>query len=399
MKTIHVAIQASSTSWMGGRDICMNPIDGQPVIYWTIRNVLENFGDVSVTIVAPGFDKDGELNDIASQFRDKGVKITYGYDDSPLERLIAAFSSLQDDAHILRVDGLNFAFNPANAKAMYAMAVGESLDCVKFPDDFPIQFTFDVYRIGALKKVKSMLTDADSVYKVHPKYYMITRPTSFKFKYYETPAAYSDAELTKYRNSYKNVFEARQGGTKHRLSVGDQLNYHYEIAAEYLDRNMEVLDIASGEGYGAVILASKSKAVKGCDYDEKTIGIAQDLHKKVDNLKFTVENALATTFEDGQFDMITSMETIEHVPDENAYMVEMRRILKKGGIFIFSTPQNRMGHIPMNNEHVIEYTLDAVVSLAKKYFTVERVLGIKQGKIIIPDSPLGTNTMVFCRKK
>jgi 2-polyprenyl-3-methyl-5-hydroxy-6-metoxy-1,4-benzoquinol methylase len=398
MKTIHVAIQASSTSWTGGKDICMNFIDGHPVIYWTIKNILDNIENASVTIIAPEFDKDGDFNAVVDQFKGKNVKISYSHNDSPLDRFISCYEQLQNDEAVNRVDGLNFAFYPEGMKQMHSMVQENKFDIVKYPDDFPIHFTSDAYKIGALRKVQQLLKVEDAIYKVHPKYYMIMHPESFKAGYFEPSTVYSDELLTKYRNSYRNVFAARQGGIKHRISAGDQLNFHYEIAAEKANNKMEVLDIASGEGFGSRILAEKANLVIGADYDETTIENAKTLHKDVKNLKFSVENALGTTFKDNSFDLITSMETIEHVPNEDSFMVEMKRILKSGGYFIFSTPQNSMGHIPMNNEHIKEYSLDEVIGLAKKYFTIERIIGIKQGRIIIPDSHKGTNTMVICRK-
>ena len=398
MGTINIAIQASSTSWTGGKDICMNFIDGHPVIYWTIKNVLDNIEGAFVTIVAPEFDKDGDFNALVDEFNGERVRLSFSYNDSPLDRLIGCHEKLQENDFIIRVDGLNYAFDAKAMKEMLSQARAGNFDMVKYPDDFPIHFTFDVYKIGALRKLKQLLTADDGIYQIHPKYYMMMHPESFATKYFQPAQVYSNELLSKYRNSYKNVFAARQGGIKHRISAGDQLNFHYEIAATYADNKMEVLDIASGEGYGSVILAGKAKAVIGSDYDKETIERANVLHAEVKNLKFSVENALNSSFEDGRFDLIASMETIEHVPSEDAFMLEMKRILKPGGRLIFSTPQNSMGHIPMNNEHMKEYSLDEVINLAKKYFTIEKVIGIKQGRIIIPDSPKGTNTMVVCKK-
>lgn len=398
MKNIKFAIQASSTSWTGGNDLCMNLIDGKPVIYWTIKNILEKFSNSSIKIIAPEFDKEENFDNILAEFSGNGIKISFSHSDSPLHRMIDSFDEFEDDDHLVRIDGLNYAFNPLAVEEMCSLARKENFDCVKFPDDYPIHFTFDVYKIGALRKLGKVLTKKHGIYKVHPKYYLLTHPESFSFKYYEPIELYSDEMLREYRNSYKHVFEARQGGNKNRISAGDQLDFHYEIAAEYVDGTMEVLDIASGEGYGSKILSTKAKLVIGSDYDGKTIEKAKEIHGNIKNVQFFEQNALCTSFAEGRFNLITSMETIEHVPDEDAYMLEMNRILKNGGYFIFSTPQNKMGHIPMNNQHVKEYSLEALEALANKYFKVEKIIGIKQGRVIIPESSKGTNTMMVCRK-
>jgi hypothetical protein len=36
----------------------------------------------------------------------------------------------------------------------------QNLDCVKFPDDFPVHFTGEVYRCGALRR---LLTELDAI--------------------------------------------------------------------------------------------------------------------------------------------------------------------------------------------------------------------------------------------
>jgi len=92
------------------------------------------------------------------------------------------------------------------------------------------------------------------------------------------------------------------------------------------------------------------------------------------------------------------METIEHIDDDRKYMLEMKRILKKSGYFIFSTPQNSLGHIPMNNQHIREYSLKQIKILTQRYFKIEHIVGIKQGKIVFPNDPIGSNTVLVCRK-
>ena len=44
------------------------------------------------------------------------------------------------------------------------------------------------------------------------------------------------------------------------------------------------------------------------------------------------------TFEDDSFDICTSTEVFEHVPDDLAGFAEIRRVLRPGGIFLFTVP-------------------------------------------------------------
>ena len=87
------------------------------------------------------------------------------------------------------------------------------------------------------------------------------------------------------------------------------------------------------------------------------------------------------------------METLEHVSTKK-FLGEIVRVLKPHGILILSTPQNRSGKYPINPFHNCEYSLKEVKQLINKYFKIKKVIGIKTGKLIIENDPIGTNTMI-----
>ena len=396
IKNINFCVQASSVSWSGSKELAMNEVSGKPALYWTIKKIFDNFENPRVVIIAPEFDRNGKLKKILEDFKDQ-VEYFFGFDESPLDRLISSNAKLLDDEYIVRIDGLNFGFDPKAVKNMLESASKSKVDIIKFPDDYCIQLTFEVYRIGALKKVRTMLGKKDDIYKVHPKYYMFLKKNDFASKYLTSIPEYSNQALKALRKQYEFVFEIRQGAKNKRIAAGDMLNFHYEFALKYIKKNMKVLDIASGEGYGSAILASKAQDVTGADLDQPTIAKARKLHKS-SNLNFVATSALKTGFEESCFDLITSFETIEHIEGDVKYLEEMKRILKPGGRLILSTPQNSLGHIPMNNQHKREYSLSELISLVQKTFKIEEVIGIKQGRIIFENDPVGTNTILVCRK-
>lgn len=43
-------------------------------------------------------------------------------------------------------------------------------------------------------------------------------------------------------------------------------------------------------------------------------------------------------FEDASFDVVISTEVLEHVPDPDLYLMEVKRVLKPGGMFFFTVP-------------------------------------------------------------
>jgi len=395
---IHFAVQASSTSWSGSKDICMNELNEVPVVVHTLKHILKNCENASLSLIAPEFDKTGYFNQIPLNFG-IDVKLIFAFDESPLKRMVSAFQHLADSEFIVRVDGVNFNFDTDSAIKMLELAKQSQLDCVKFPDDYPINFTCDVYRIGALRKLLNLLNGTSTVYSIHPKYYMLIHPEIFKFEYFNDYNIPTDDFLKSSRTLYADIYNEREGSQKKRITTGDQQGFHYEIVLTYLTGNMTVLDIACGVGYGTNLLAQKVQKVIGVDIDEKTIDNIKEEFSDVKNLEFCLANVLQTGFEYDCFDLIASMETIEHIPDEHQYLQEMKRILKPNGYFIFSTPQNRLGHIPMNNNHIKEYRLDELIELTEQYFKIEKTIGIKQGRIVIEGNNSGTNTMLICRKQ
>ncbi|SMF45013.1 class I SAM-dependent methyltransferase [Desulfovibrio gilichinskyi] len=394
-----ILIQAASRAWSGAPDWCMNETNGRPVVALTMESALNQFPDADIRIVAPAFDKGGRLNDLPAIFPNKKISVYYGFDESPLDRMIAALDDTSDEALIIRVDGLHFGWLPEHAVDMLRIAAQDKLDCVKMPDDFPIQLTSDIYRLSSLKKASTMLSKLDDsgIYKVHPKFFMIKNTAKFKCARYLDHPPVSDEWLSRCREIAHDVYiEGRMAVSKKGIKAGDQLTFHYELALEYITPETVMLDCACGPGYGARMLADKATSVIAADIDEDTILKATAINKR-DNLTFQTADATNLEFADNTFDAVTSFETVEHV-DPAPYFKEMHRVLRAGGLLILSTPQNSRGHIPVNSQHLREFSIEEITALASAYFTVQQVIGIKQGRVIFPDDPKGQNTFMVCKK-
>lgn len=396
---VRVIVQASSRSWSGGRDLCMATLDDHPVVYWTIKRILDHIPNAEVSIAAPAFDREGELDLLVNLFPPGTVAILYGHDASPLNRMVDVCRDLSDDEYIIRADGLNFCVDTSLSLKMLDLARLKRLDCVKMPDDFPVQFTSDIYRVGALRNLDKLLdTDTQAIYRVHPKFYMFMQKAAFRCAYLQELPQYSDDHLRQCRRAAQAIYVVpRLEVNERRIWSGDQLSFHYELALENLQPWMKVLDVACGDGYGARMLARQVTEVHGADSDAEAINQARQ-HTDILNVQFYVEDVTRMTFGDNEFDAVTCMETIEHV-DDGPCLREIHRVLKPGGILILSTPQNRLGRVPVNASHVREYSLDEIVKSCSQCFTVKTVIGIKAGRIIVPDDPHGTNTVLVCKKE
>jgi 2-polyprenyl-3-methyl-5-hydroxy-6-metoxy-1,4-benzoquinol methylase len=180
------------------------------------------------------------------------------------------------------------------------------------------------------------------------------------------------------------------------LLVGAQLIFHYELALEHLHTENNVLDMACGAGWGTRMLAGKARKVTGIDLAAADI-FSDEPDALPANLEYKVGDVTHMPFADEIFDVITAFELLEHV-DADACLREARRVLKPGGLFMLSTPQNSLGTIPINCQHLREYSFEELRTLCARYFTIEKVVGIKQGRIVILGDPLGQNTFMLCRK-
>src|SRR5688572_18154053 len=167
-----------------------------------------------------------------------------------------------------------------------------------------------------------------------------------------------------------------------------------ELAIEHLQRyksilylvdNKEVLDIASGEGYGSAMLAGKATRVTGVDINAGLVAYASKKYKK-DNLVFKEGNVTAIPLDTASVDVVISFETLEHVGEEDQvkFIQEAERVLRKDGVLIISTPnkENYSDRFNFTNTfHAHELDEASFVSLLQ--LTFPQVEVFNQGQEIV----------------
>jgi 2-polyprenyl-3-methyl-5-hydroxy-6-metoxy-1,4-benzoquinol methylase/spore coat polysaccharide biosynthesis protein SpsF (cytidylyltransferase family) len=380
--------------------MCMNLVAQSPVVFWTIRKMLDDIPGARIIIAAPESDAHGAFAGIASAFPADRVSLYFGHDASPLARLVACTSAVDESAHILRVDGLHMFADTTASRDMLRLAVGDELDCVKLPDDFPAQFTSDVYKVGALRRAETMLPPGPEgdVFRVHPKFFMFHHPEAFQCRYLPEPPHYDDAMLRGARQIAQEIYRSsRQDVNGRAQPAGDQVRFHYELARPHLTPEMKVLDLACGNGHGLRLIAGLVREAHGADGDPEVVDQARAA-THAPNVFFHVVDALSTGFPNAAFDAVLSMETVEHVDGER-FVDEVHRVITPGGLLVLSTPQNSQGRIPITATHEREYTLEEAIALVSRRFTIREVIGLKQGRIIIPGDPRGQNTVIVAKNR
>jgi SAM-dependent methyltransferase len=151
----------------------------------------------------------------------------------------------------------------------------------------------------------------------------------------------------------------------------------YHFAAPYV-AGKTVLDIACGTGFGEQILIDAGVArVFAADYSEEALLTTKELGTQSTDLLRTDGTLLP--FENGTFDAVTSFETVEHIPDYERFVAELRRVLKDDGVMIMSTPNayytRPVNGKPVNPFHVYEFTPEEFGTLLGRYFSSVKLYG------------------------
>jgi SAM-dependent methyltransferase len=145
---------------------------------------------------------------------------------------------------------------------------------------------------------------------------------------------------------------------------------HRYFLARELSRDKEVLDIASGEGYGSALLAQTASSVVGVEIDAEVVAHATQAYSRP-NLRFVHGDARAIPLPAASVDVVVSFETIEHLYEQERFIAEVRRVLRPDGVFIVSTPDRDVyspPDSPANPFHVRELTISEFEQALRNHF-------------------------------
>ena len=129
------------------------------------------------------------------------------------------------------------------------------------------------------------------------------------------------------------------------------------------------LDVGCGDGrWTTDIHAMVSEKVehqdvnaKGIDFSKRAIGFAKLISTHID---FSVHKGEALPFSDETFDLVTSIEVIEHVEDgqEEDFLSELHRVTRKDGLVILSTPSWNLKIPPHHFRHYTQARLEELAA-------------------------------------
>ena len=125
-----------------------------------------------------------------------------------------------------------------------------------------------------------------------------------------------------------------------------------------------LLDVGSGEGYGAAAFTGVARTVVALDYNEPSAAHAA---RRYPALVATVGNLAALPLRTDGVDVLTCLQVIEHVWDHRQFLDECVRVLGPRGTLMMTTP-NRLtfspgADRPLNPFHTHEFTADELALL------------------------------------
>lgn len=135
----------------------------------------------------------------------------------------------------------------------------------------------------------------------------------------------------------------------------------------------DVLEIGTGSGYGVEVIAPKAERFVTVDKHTPAAELLE-AHGNVEFRQMSVPplNGIA----DESVDCVISFQVIEHIKRDSDFVKEVHRVLKRGGIFIVSTPNSQMS-LTRNPWHIREYTPDEFNSLLGGVFSEVEALGVE----------------------
>jgi SAM-dependent methyltransferase len=97
-----------------------------------------------------------------------------------------------------------------------------------------------------------------------------------------------------------------------------------------------VLDVGCGDGRHLVEAMRRGCRAVGVDYDEGAAAAA----RRVSGADVLIADAASLPFRNGAFDALVCTETLEHLPNDDAALDEIARVLAIGGVLLGAVPSH-----------------------------------------------------------
>jgi len=119
-----------------------------------------------------------------------------------------------------------------------------------------------------------------------------------------------------------------------KYSLQQSLLRQLNLAEKYTSKKGEMLDIGCAKGNFLLFAKEHGWDVSGIEINHQAAKIAQSKYK----LKVHSGTLESSNLPDKKFDLITLWDVLEHLPNPKSSLNEIHRLLKTGGLVVFSIP-------------------------------------------------------------
>jgi 2-polyprenyl-3-methyl-5-hydroxy-6-metoxy-1,4-benzoquinol methylase len=140
------------------------------------------------------------------------------------------------------------------------------------------------------------------------------------------------------------------------------------------------LDLGCGDGYGTKMLSGSAKKTIGLDIDKTAVESAN--RKYAGGMcSFQVYDGSIFPLSEDSCDAVIALQVIEHVKNDEKFLREVFRVLKKSGIFVLATPNRLLrldpGMPPWNIYHFREYSPLELKAVLGAVFADIKIFGLE----------------------
>lgn len=143
-----------------------------------------------------------------------------------------------------------------------------------------------------------------------------------------------------------------------------------KITSSYMTSPVKILDAGCGAG-GTMEYMSRYGSVIGVDISQKMVEHCRNMGMPV-----YCTSVSELPFPDKEFDLVFCLDVLEHIPDEKQALKELIRVVRPGGIMVFTVPAFTWlwGHHDILNNHCRRYNFGELPGLlANCDLSIERV--------------------------
>jgi SAM-dependent methyltransferase len=304
-----------------------------------------------------------------------GVEIFYGAERDVARRLLDCAQAYECEI-VARALVWWFFLDLGLVESSLRLLENSDADGVRLPEDCDIRFGADVFRTRFLRKVLAAQQDPSVAqrFAMNPWGHAEAHPEAFHLRTQERLPVYSRATFDALRARMKWLWPSRWDGAATPL-------HPYRMGESLLAEGGCSLDVACGLGAGTALLARKGPAL-GVDLSPEAVERCRSRYGE--RARFVAADALELDLPARSFDLITSVHTMEHVPDDRGFLERLARWCKPQGHVLVEVPllaryPFRDVADPLSPDHEREYQREELLELVGEHFELREAFGVNRG--------------------